>query len=217
MPRPRRRGGWRRRFPWPGTRSTSRAETVRPRIQSGAGCHRGGLRLPTRPENAPVRDRPANRVGFGRRAAVAARRYRTTTVRQAGETEAGGVLAPDQVLAPAVLAEAEQDSGIGDAGAVVGDGDGETGLAARIDRRACRRRSAPTVASARRREFCNVSVMHIGESVAGVNPRDALQRVVVDAGADIRRRRSGNLVHAGSSPKDAERETPRRTAVRRGA
>ena len=51
---------------------------------------------------------------------------RAAAARQARETEAGGVLAADEVVGPAILAEAQQDGGIGDAGAVVGDGDGET-------------------------------------------------------------------------------------------
>ena len=44
----------------------------------------------------------------------------------------GGVLAADEVVGPAILAEAQQDGGIGDAGAVVGDGDGEARFAARL-------------------------------------------------------------------------------------
>ena len=57
---------------------------------------------------------------------------RAAAARQARETEAGGVLAADEVVGPAILAEAQQDGGIGDAGAVVGDGDGETRFAARL-------------------------------------------------------------------------------------
>ena len=57
------------------------------------------------------------------------RRHGAAAARQAGEAEAGGVLAPDQVVGPAVLAEAQEDGGVGDAAAVVRDGDGETGLA----------------------------------------------------------------------------------------
>ena len=57
---------------------------------------------------------------------------RAAAARQARETEPGGVLAADEVVGPAILAEAQQDGGIGDAGAVVGDGDGETRFAARL-------------------------------------------------------------------------------------
>ena len=53
---------------------------------------------------------------------------RAAAPREAGEAEPGGVLAFDEVGAPAVLAKAEQDGGIGDAGAVVRYGDGETRL-----------------------------------------------------------------------------------------
>ena len=53
------------------------------------------------------------------------------TARQAGEAEAGGILAPHQRVVPAVLAEAEQHGRIGDPRTVVGDGDGERGLARR--------------------------------------------------------------------------------------
>ena len=60
-----------------------------------------------------------------------ARGDRAAAARQAGETEAGGVLAADQVVGPAILADAQQDGGIGDAGSVVGNGDGETRFAAR--------------------------------------------------------------------------------------
>ena len=64
---------------------------------------------------------PVERTRPGRDGAVAAR--------QAGEAEAGGVLATDRRVVPAVLAEAQQHGGIGDAGAVVGDRDGGWRLA----------------------------------------------------------------------------------------
>ena len=53
------------------------------------------------------------------------RRDRAAAPREAEHSHAGGVLAADEVLVPAVLAERQQDGGIDDAGAVVGDGDGE--------------------------------------------------------------------------------------------
>ena len=134
------------------------------------------------------------------------RRYRTTTARQAGETEAGGVLAPDQVLAPAVLAEAEQDSGIGDADAVVGDGDGETGLAGGlIGERADgdpHPRGVGTTAVLQR-------LGHDIRKRAGVNPRDPPDGAVVDAGADRPGGRTGNLGHAWTSVRGVETEPPR--------
>ena len=74
-------------------------------------------------------DPPAGHGAAIRRARP--RRDGAAAARQAGETEAGGVLAADQVVGPAVLAEAKEDGGIDDAAAVVRDGDGETGLAAR--------------------------------------------------------------------------------------
>ena len=64
---------------------------------------------------------PAGRTRPGRDGAVAAR--------QAGEAEPGGVLAADQGVVPAVLAETQQDGRIGNAGAVVGNGDGVRRLA----------------------------------------------------------------------------------------
>ena len=55
--------------------------------------------------------------------------YRAAAPREAQESHAGGVFAVDQVLVPAVLAERQQDGGIGDAGAVVRDGYGQGDLA----------------------------------------------------------------------------------------
>ena len=46
--------------------------------------------------------------------------------------EPGGVLAADQIVGPAVLAEAQQHGGIGDADAVVGDSDRERRLGRRV-------------------------------------------------------------------------------------
>ena len=64
---------------------------------------------------------PLRRTRPGRDHAVAPR--------EAGEAETGGVLAAHQRVVPAVLAEAEQHGGIGNAGPVVGNGDGERRLA----------------------------------------------------------------------------------------
>ena len=75
-------------------------------------------------------DAPAGHGAAIRRARP--RRHGAAAARQAGEAEAGSVLAADQVVGPAVLAEAQEDGGICDAAAVVRDGDGETGLAGQL-------------------------------------------------------------------------------------
>ena len=62
-------------------------------------------------------------------------------VREAEDSHARGVLAGHQILAPAVLAEAQQDRGVVDAGAVVGDGHREARFrTARARRRRAGRR-----------------------------------------------------------------------------
>ena len=201
MPRPRRRGGWRRRFPWPGTKSTCRAET--------ALRHRGWTVIGWTAASAQEMFRgeidPPTRLGLAVRRSWP-RRYRTTAARQARETEAGGVLAPDQVVGPAVLAEAQEDGGIGDAAAVVGDGDGETGFAGRsIGERGDgdpHLRGVGTTAVLQR-------LGHDIRKRAGVNPRDPPDGAVVDAGADRPGGRTGNLGHAWTSVRGVETETPR--------
>ena len=69
-------------------------------------------------------DPPTGRYG----AAHGTRGDGAAAAREAGEAEAGGVLALHQFAGPAVLAEAEQQGGIGDAAAVIGDGDGKLRL-----------------------------------------------------------------------------------------
>ena len=73
-----------------------------------------------------------------------ARRYPAAVVGKAQDPHAGGVLAGHKVVIPAVLAEAQQDGGVLDAGAVVGDGHrkarfGRLGRAAGRDWKVCPR------------------------------------------------------------------------------
>ena len=77
-------------------------------------------RLPR--ESVPVPARRTSRATFAR-PANAASMTPCSCGAQAGEAEAGGVLAAHQIPVPAVLAEAQQDGKIGDAGAVLGDGE----------------------------------------------------------------------------------------------
>ena len=99
--------------------------------------------------------------------------------REAQHAHAGGILAAYQVLAPAILAERQQDGGIGDAGAVVvtvtvrgpvsagaGDGDADP------------RGAGPAAV-----------LQGLGEDIrerGGERPRDAPDGAVVNAGADGR-------------------------------
>ena len=124
--------------------------------------------------------------------------------RQAGEADAGGVLAPDQLLVPAVLAEAQQDGRVGDTGAVIGDGDGEErfprsgGAAGRIfvqggDRNMHARGAGATAVLERFEE-------DVGKCRC-VNPGDAPHGAVVDPGAD-------RLVHGWASMALRKRKRP---------
>ena len=110
------RCGWRRRIRSPGTRSTCRADAAR--------LQHHGPRHPLFPENAPAPGRPSSRQGLAVRR-TRARGHGAATARQAGEAEARRVLAPDQLVRPAVLAEAQQHGRVGDARPVVGDCYGE--------------------------------------------------------------------------------------------
>ena len=109
------------------------------------------------------------------------------TARQAGEAEAGGILAPHQRVVPAVLAEAEQHGRIGDPRTVVGDGDGERGLARRggdfvgPGDGSGNRNAHPRGAGAA------AVLQGLGEDVgegSGVDAGDPLHGGFVDAGAD---------------------------------
>ena len=150
------------------------------------------LHLPARRGLAGRRTRP------GRDGAVAAR--------QAGEAETGGVLAPDRCVVPAVLAEAQQDGGIGDPRAVVGNGDGE--------RRLVRRGGdfvQPGCGSGNRnahpRGVGAAAVLEgFGEDVGegcGIDAGDPFDGALVNAGAD-------RAVHGRTSMRGVETETPRR-------
>ena len=157
------------------------------------------LHLPARRGLAVRRTRP------GRDGAVSAR--------QAGEAESGGILAPHKGVVPAVLAEAQQDGGIGDPRAVVGNGDGERRLARRGGDlvRPCggsgNRNAHPRGAGA-------AAVLEgFGEDVGkrgGIDARDPLHGGFVNAGAD-------RAVHGRTSMTDAETETPRQRKHAGGA
>ena len=149
-------------------------------------------------------DPPAGHGAAIRRAR--ARRHGAAAARQAGETEAGGVLAADQVVGPAVLTEAQKDGGVGDAGAVVANGDGETRFGASLvgtrgDGDPHPRGIGATAVLQRLR--------HDIRKRAGVNPRDPPDGTVVDAGANRPGGRTGNLGHAWTSVRGVETETPR--------
>ena len=163
----------------------------------------GGLGLPQEMFRGEID--PPTRLGLAVRRSWP-RRYRTTAAGQAREAEAGGVLAPDQVVGPAVLAEAQEDGWIGDAAAVVGDGDGETGFAGRsIGERGDgdpHLRGVGTTAVLQR-------LGHDIRKRAGVNPGDPPDGAVVDAGADRPGGRTRNLGHAWTSVRGVETETPR--------
>ena len=115
--------------------------------------------------------------------------------REAGEAEARRVLAPDELLRPAVLAEAQQHGGIGDALAVVGDRDRDAGLVAvlriivREDRDADARGAGPA-------GVLQGLGQDLGEG-GGVGAGDAPDGAFVDSGADRRARRCGTGVHGG--------------------
>ena len=124
--------------------------------------------------------------------------------RQAGETEAGGVLATDQVRVPSVLAEAQQHGGISNARAIVGDGDGE-GRPARSGGAVCRVLVQGGDRNTHARGAGAAAVLErfeedVGESGC-VNPGDAPDGAVVDAGAD-------GLVHGWTSMALRKRKRP---------
>ena len=105
--------------------------------------------------------------------------------REAEEPHAGRVLAAHQILAPAVLAEREQDGRVGDTGAVVGHGHGGTALGA-----GAADRDADTVGAG-----ATGVLEGLGEDVreaGGIHPGDAFDGAVMDAGADWRRELGGN-------------------------
>ena len=115
------------------------------------------------------------------------RGHGAAAARQAGKAEAGGILAADQFLAPAVLAEAEQDGRIDDAGAIVGDGHGEAGFAdagssaGRPVGKDADGDADPGGAGAA--GVLQGLDQHVGKR-GGIDPRNAFQRAVMDAGAD---------------------------------
>ena len=104
---------------------------------------------------------------------------RAAAPREAQHAHAGGILAAHQVLAPAVLAERQQDGGIGDAGAVVGHGDGQgPGIGGAGEGNADPRGAGPAAV-----------LQGLGEDIrerGGERPRDAPDGAVVNAGADGR-------------------------------
>ena len=116
--------------------------------------------------------------GRGRTIGVAwPRRDRAAAPREAQHAHAGRVLAAHQFLAPAVLAERQQDGGIGDAGAVVGHGDGQgAGIGRAGDGDADPGGAGPAAV-----------LQGLGEDIrerGGERPRDAPDGAVVNAGAD---------------------------------
>ena len=115
-----------------------------------------------------------------------------------------GVLAAHQLLVPAVLAERQQDTRVGDAGAVVGDGHCEVAIGAG-DGDVHARGDGPAGV-----------LQNFGEGIGergGKRPGDALDGAVVDARADGR---DGDVVHLRFSEMDAEREAPRPVGFRTG-
>ena len=96
--------------------------------------------------------------------------------REAQHPHPGRVLGGHQRLAPAVLAEREEDGRVGDAGPVVGDGHREGAALGAGDDDAHPRGIGPAGV-----------LQELGEDVAerrGEGPRDALQGAVVDARAN---------------------------------
>ena len=106
--------------------------------------------------------------------------------REAEHPHAGGVLSRHQVLAPAVLAERQQDGRVHDSGAVVGHGDGEgAGIGRAGDGNADPRGAGTAGVLQGFRE-------HLADA-GGEGPRDAPDGAVVNAGADGR-----SVVHVRS-------------------
>ena len=130
-------------------------------------------------------------------------------LRQRIDAHAGGVLAPRGVLVPAALAEGEQHGGIGDAGAVVGDGDADgggsvgDGLGDDVEPR-----GAATAG------ILNHFRERIGE-IRGKESGDAVDGAVVDARPD-RGGELGTIGHGVISRVAVGRIAPRRSG-RRGA
>ena len=123
-------------------------------------------------------------------------------VSEAQYPHAGGVLAGHQVVAPAVLAEAQQDRGVLDAGAVVGDGHGQ-GCFGRLGRavgglaNGCADGDAAAGGAG---SACVLQSLDENFVESGCKEsRDALQRAVVDPGANGRGGRIGCVCHAGAS------------------
>ena len=151
--------------------------------------------------------RPVRRTRPGRDGAVAAR--------QAGEAETGGVLAPDRCVVPAVLAETQQDGGIGDPRAVVGNGDGERRLAGSW-RQSPAGREAGAATAMRTRVASGAAccfaefLREISAEGGGVDSGYPLHGALVNAGPD-------RAVHGRTSMTGVETETPRRRRDAGGA
>ena len=137
---------------------------------------------------------------------VAVRRARprgdpAAAVREAENPHAGGVLAGHQVVAPAVLAEAQQDRGVLDACAVVGNGHRQ-GFFGRIGRAVVGLAVVCGDGDADAGGAGPAGVLKsLREDVVESGceePRDALERAVVDPGADGRGGRIGGVCHVGS-------------------
>ena len=207
MQRSRPHCGSRRRIRWLRTISTCRAETVSPRIQSGAGCHRGvnlGLRLTQEMFRGEI-DPPAGQGMAVRRTrprgdTVQPRRDRLAKPKPAASSRR--TRSSDQPFSPKL----RRTAGSAMPTAVVGDDDGEAGLAGRlIGERADgdpHPRGVGTTAVLQR-------LGHDIRKRAGVNPRDPPDGAVMDAGADRPGGRTGNLGHAWTSVRGVETEPPR--------
>ena len=155
-----------------------------------------GVRLPEKMFRREI-DAPARHgVAVGR---ARARGHGAAAAGEAGEAEPGGVLAPDQIVGPAVLAEAQQHGGIGDAAAVVGDGDRRLRLAVRgvlPGGGALDRNTHPRCAGAAR------VLEKLGEDLregGGIGAGDAPDGALVDAGPDRPGRGIGRTGHGRSS------------------
>ena len=122
-----------------------------------------------------------------------------TAVREAENPHAGGVLPGHQVVVPAVLAEAEQHGGVLDAGAVV-DNSHRQACFRRLGRVIC----GPAVECANGDADAGGAgparvLQSLGEDIVESGceePCDALERAVVDPGADRPGGRNGGVSHA---------------------
>ena len=147
---------------------------------------------------------PPTRHGFAVRAPGPGRDG-AAAPREAEHAHPGGVLAADQVLVPAVLAERQQHGGLGDAGAVVRDRDGQGAGLGAADGDADAGGAAPAAV-----------LKSLGEGVrepGGIHPRDAADGALMDAGADGG---GGGIVH-GRSPQTMRKKKAPRGRVAGGA